>query len=236
MEIPIIYEDADIIIVNKPSGLNSQPSHDKRLPDVYSLLTKKFIGKGQVYLHHRIDKETSGILLLGKSKQANKPLTDMFREHQFERTYLAITKPLSTVAAAKSEKNWTVENYLRTYKDGKIMKQQVRKSGGDFSKTEFQMLDSNSKSCLILAKPFTGRMHQIRIHLATNQLPIWGDKIYGGRPTVELQNSIPRLMLHAWKMNFKHPITQTPMEITAQLPADFKNAVQILDLKSDFFS
>lgn len=226
MILPILFEDDDLIIINKPSGLNSQPSHDRRLPDAFTGLQKQLNTKN-IFLHHRIDKDTSGILLLGKSKQANKPLSEMFQNHQFERIYLALTKPGNKPLPANA---WTVENYLRPYKEGKIMKQQVRNSGGDYAKTDFQTLDANQKACLILAKPHTGRMHQIRVHLAVDRRPIWGDRIYGGRPTAELQNLIPRLMLHAWKMNFIHPITNSAIEVTAPLPSDFQQALDKLGL------
>ncbi|MFP5518913.1 MAG: RluA family pseudouridine synthase [Bdellovibrionia bacterium] len=209
----ILFEDDDLLAVFKPSGLNSQPTVDKKKANVYDLLKKE----KEVYLHHRLDKETSGVMLLGKSKRANKPLGEMFQQHSFVRTYWALAKKKDY------PESWCVENYLRQFRHKGQLKQQVRKSGGDYAKTEFKKLEEFDNSLLIQAQPITGRMHQIRIHLACEQTPIWGDNLYGGKC-----DWVPRLMLHAYTMEFTHPFSHERLIIRAPLAKDFETVLHNL--------
>lgn len=210
----VLYEDADLIAIFKPAGLNSQPSVDRKKHNVFDLLTASH---KEVYLHHRLDKDTSGVMILSKSKRANKPMGEMFQEHRFTRTYLALCK------GNQLPGSWDVENYLRSYKHKGQLKQQVRKSGGDYAKTHFRLLDSFQECALVEAQPHTGRMHQIRIHLAAPGNPILGDVLYGGKSTL-----VPRLMLHALRMEFKHPVTGQDVSIEAPLAKDFETILEKL--------
>ncbi len=151
----------------------------------------------QVFLHHRLDKDTSGVLLFSKSKMANGPLTEMFREHRFQKRYWALTK-----AKTEIPDRWTIENHLTSRKDSsKIMKMFETESGGDFAETHFKLMGSNEHAAWIEAKPITGRTHQIRVHCAHSGIPILGDTLYDGTDT-----RVPRLMLHAKSLEFNHPV------------------------------
>ncbi len=213
--IPILFEDEFLVVVNKPAGLPSQPTVDKKRKDLFSLLQTKF---KTIFLHHRLDKDTSGVILFSKSKQANAPLTDMFRgnglEKGFAKTYWALSKPAELLLP-----HWSIENHLvARRKDGKSVKMFRTESGGDFASTAFSLLATSPQAHWIEAIPRTGRTHQIRVHLLHSGAPILGDSLYGGKDT-----QVPRLMLHAQCLEFTHPLTGQKMKMTAPAPADFQS-------------
>jgi 23S rRNA pseudouridine955/2504/2580 synthase len=209
-DIPILFEDEFIVLVNKPANLPSQPTVDKKRADLFTLLQKKF---HTLFLHHRLDKDTSGVILFSKSKKANGPLTEMFRSHGFEKTYWALTKPADIFLP-----HWCIENHLvARRKDGKSVKMFRTESGGDFAYTAFSLLASSPEAHWVEAKPLTGRTHQIRVHLLHSGASILGDSLYGGKDP-----QVPRLMLHASSLQFAHPVTGEKLKITAPPPPDFQ--------------
>lgn len=211
--LPVLFEDEFLIAINKPAGLPSQPTVDKRRPDLYTLL-KKQKNSDQIFLHHRLDKDTSGVILLSKSKKANGPLTEMFRQHHFKKIYWALTK-----AETELPESWEIKNHLvARRKDSKSLKMFRTESGGDFAHTLFKQLTKSQEAYLIEAQPLTGRTHQIRVHLLHSKAPILGDSLYGGK-----DSRVPRLMLHARTLSFPHPITQKEVAVEAPLAADFQS-------------
>jgi RluA family pseudouridine synthase len=173
-------------------------------------------------LHHRLDKDTSGVILLSKSKRANGPLTDMFREHQVQKIYWALSK-----VETELPETWEIQNHLvARRKDGKSLKMFRTESGGDFAHTLFKRLSKSTNAYLIEAQPLTGRTHQIRVHLLHSKASILGDSLYGGK-----DSSVPRLMLHARKLAFNHPITGKEMSIEAPLPPDFQSLISKWNLQ-----
>lgn len=208
----ILFEDEFLLVLNKPAGLPSQPTVDKRRPDLFTLIkTQK--NSEQIFLHHRLDRDTSGVILFSKSKAANGPLTEMFRQHQFQKTYWALAQ-----AQENLQDSWEVKNHLvARRKDGKSVKMFRTESGGDFAHTRFRKLAANSHASLIEAEPLTGRTHQIRVHSLHSKASILGDSLYGGKDP-----RVPRLMLHAKILAFPHPLTQKKLQIEAPLPADFQ--------------
>lgn len=206
----ILFEDEFLIAVNKPPGLPSQPTVDKKRPDLYTSL-KKQLRSENVFLHHRLDRDTSGVILLAKHKKANAPLTEMFRNHSFQKIYWCLTKP------TLSKEQWEIQNHLiARRKDSRSVKMFRTESGGDFAHTLFRKLSAHSEAALVEAQPLTGRTHQIRVHLLHSEAPILGDSLYGGKDT-----RVPRLMLHAKSLSFEHPVLHTSVQIEAPLPADF---------------
>lgn len=220
-DLEILFEDEFLIALNKPAGLPSQPTVDKRRPDLFTLIKKQKKSE-QIYLHHRLDRDTSGVILLSKSKKANGPLTDMFREHKFRKIYWALTQ-----AQSQMSDSWEIQNHLvARRKDGKSVKMFRTESGGDFAHTKFKKLKCNAEACLIEAEPLTGRTHQIRVHSLHSQSSILGDSLYGGKDV-----RVPRLMLHAKVLAFPHPITGKEMRIEAPLPNDFLTLMKKWDLE-----
>jgi RluA family pseudouridine synthase len=212
--IEVLFADDDLIFINKPAGLNSQATLDKRIPHVVSELEKQFPAQ-KFYLHHRLDRDTSGVMLLGKSERANKHLTDIFREHKIQKTYLAFIKKEKPL----TEKTWAVKNYLAPVRDKaagkKLMRMVVVKKGGWPAETHFELVNEKPNFYVVQAQPVTGRTHQIRVHLACERRPILGDNLYGGKSTI-----VPRLMLHALKLEVVHPLTGEKLSVEASLPQD----------------
>ncbi len=215
-KLEILFEDEFLLGLNKPPGLPSQPTVDRKRDDLFTLI-KKQMKSENIYLHHRLDRDTSGVILLSKNKKANGPLTDMFREHKFTKIYWAISKP-----QPKNPETWEIQNHIiARRKDGRSVKMFRTESGGDFAHTLFRKLAHSAEADLIEARPLTGRTHQIRVHLLHSDASILGDSQYGGK-----DSRVPRLMLHAKELRFPHPITGTEMRIEAPLPSDFATLLQ----------
>jgi RluA family pseudouridine synthase len=205
----LLFEDEDLIAVNKPSGLPSQPTLDPKRPhlvqaiEVY-LQTRNPTVPIYVGQHHRLDVQTTGVMVFTKSKRANKGL------------YWAL------VAPAFEQPEWSVRNHLATDKNDKSRMHAVH-SGGDRAETLFRNLGSSTKRAgLIEARPRTGRRHQIRVHLADLGHPIVGDHHYGSTADAS------RVMLHAKSLSILHPISLQRLELVAPIPADFASEAQSL--------
>lgn len=216
----ILFEDADIIVVNKPFGLPTQPTVDRARNNLFTSLQtflKERDGHDYVGLHHRLDRDTSGVILFTKDKRANKAVSEMFQGREMQKTYLAWSEVESNDYTEGQE--FTVINHLGKDVASKLTKFKSVKSGGDQAETFFQILNlfknGQATEAKILCRPKTGRTHQLRVHLSEAGLPIIGDRLYGTDP-----RSIKRLHLHAWKLEFPHPVTQQNMSLEAPLPAD----------------
>lgn len=209
----VLFEDADLLVVNKPAGLLSQQSLDPKRPHITSWVKKHL--NLDVALHHRLDKDTSGVVVLGKSKRVNAGLTDLFREHRMQKTYWALAKP----KGPGGPQVFSVNNHVAPVRDAKkkMLRMVEVKSGGWKAETDFTVLKMTEKFDWIQCHPKTGRTHQIRIHLAGLKRPIWGDFLYGGKT-----DQFPRLMLHARQLEFTHPFSQESLRIVARAPADFR--------------
>ncbi len=222
----ILFEDEFIICVNKPAMMLSQPSFNKdRKPVLETLEEFRPDLKGKLFMHHRLDFETSGVFLLSKAKVANGPLTEMFKTHGFEKIYHCLSRPNPLTAGKKvtcdllqaDQSEWIIKNFMAPAKGmGKKTRMISVKSGGWPAETHFKILQTSSKFHYIQCTPKTGRTHQIRQHLQESYRSILGDNIYGGK-----SSDVPRLMLHAFQLNFPHPITKVQTNVEAPMPADF---------------
>lgn len=235
MKIEILFEDPFLLIVNKPPMILSQKSLDPKRLTVEDLV-KQIYPNLAVYLHHRLDKETSGVFLFSKQQKINGKLTEMFKNHDFEKTYYCLTFPNELVPSKKvvftnkdsgPEKDtthWHIQNFMAPTKEKNSFKKRMVsvRSGGWKAETEFKVLQKFKNYFLVEAKPKTGRTHQIRQHLQESHRSIIGDDIYGGGRAV----SVPRLMLHAKSLEFIHPETQAKMKIEASLPLDFQKLIE----------
>ncbi len=228
----ILYEDTWLIAVNKPPGLPTQPTLDATRPSVLSEL-KAFLqardGENPyLVLHHRLDRDTSGVVLLTKDPKANAGVGALFSGKTAQKTYQALS-----LAGAACLDSWEVKNYLgEVGKVGKATQYGAVRSGGDPAHTSFRVLERLGGALLVEAQPHTGRTHQIRVHLAGGGFPILGDEFYGGPMFVKLASgarlSFPRVLLHASSLAFSHPITQAELKITSPLPDDFARSLEQL--------
>lgn len=225
MTFEILFEDDYFLAAAKPAGLPSQPTVDKSRPDFFTALKNQLQqerGKDfYLALHHRLDRDTSGVMIFAKTKEANEPLADLFKFHRIQKTYLCLTKRTQKAADA-----WEVENHLAEMRDAKLKKMKMVRvnSGGDKAHTLFKKLEVFPTALLVQAQPLTGRMHQIRVHLADRGMGIFGDDIY----QAPKEPQAPRLMLHAHSLEFVHPFTQQQVRIECAVPEDMSNFMKTL--------
>ena len=236
----LIYADDDMIAVNKAAGLLvaadrwdiEAPRLDlliqKELPQIAPLCQK-------LYAVHRIDKDTSGILLYALNAEAHRALNTAFQEREIKKTYRLL------IHGRVSEEQFTVDLPLRADGDA-LHRTIVDKRRGKEAITHFTVLETFRQFSLLEARPVTGRTHQIRAHLAAAGYPIVCDSLYGsGKPVLlsELkqrwhgdvyteQPLIRRLALHAYQLEGLHPRTSEPFSFTAEYAKDFKSTVHQL--------
>ncbi len=225
----ILFEDEFLIAVNKPAGLPTQPTLDEARVNLFAAV-KKFIaardGAAQTYvgLHHRLDRDTSGVVLFTKKTEANAGTADLFSKHLAQKTYNALSW---VPPRERLESKWTVKNFLgKAPGGGKRARFTAVRSGGDSAHTDFRLLGQFDKIAWIEAMPRTGRTHQIRVHLSEAGLPILSDPVYGIRE--DNPPFAPRLMLHARQLDFPHPITGKSVRIESPLPEDFQQCLDRL--------
>jgi RluA family pseudouridine synthase len=211
----IIYKDEDIVIINKPAGLSVLPEGwDKDAIYLVKILEEEF---EKIWVVHRIDKVTSGIIIFALTAEAHRSLNIQFEKHQVEKTYHAILNgvPKWDEKTTKFPLRVNVGHKHRTMVDDK---------NGVRSETRFKILKRYQASALVEAMPMTGRTHQIRVHAYGLGYPLLGDILYSAPET----NIISRPALHAYSLKFTHPETNEAMSFQAEYPSDFKTAVKML--------
>ena len=225
-EVPfeIIYEDDDIAVINKPAGIVVHPApghHNDTLVHGLLLKLKNLSGIGgkiRPGIVHRLDKDTSGIMLVAKNDFSHKKLVEAFKERKISKTYLAI------VYKNLENKKGKIESFIGRHPVHR-KKMAVLKEGR-LAITLYEVKEFLYKATVVFAKPVTGRTHQLRVHFSYIGHPILGDPVYGG-----LKYDIPkppRLMLHAYKIFFKHPRTLENMEFIAPIPKEFEKYIELL--------
>ncbi len=222
----VLYEDESLIAVDKPAGLPTQPTLDEARDHLFAAV-KRFIEKRDgivqpyIGLHHRLDRDTSGVVLFTKKKEANAGISALFVDHGATKIYHALTSTPSNEIPS----TWSVRNYLgRSVSGGKKARYTAVRSGGDFAHTDFKLIERMRTGLWIEAAPRTGRTHQIRVHLTEGGTPILGDQHYGAAKAP----GASRMMLHARSLSFAHPITGVPVLIESPLPEDFRRCLEIL--------
>ena len=228
----VLFEDEWLIAVAKPAGLPSQPTLDPARASVESelkaFLKKRDGGDPYLVLHHRLDRDTSGVLLFSKAPKANAGVGALFSEKTAQKIYHALC-----LLGAGCPEQWEVKNYLGVKgRVGKANRYGSVKSGGDPALTLFEEKERLAEASLVEAKPKTGRTHQIRVHLSECGHPILGDPFYGGPTALLLPSGVrlqfPRVMLHAHSLGFVHPMTQVETLISCDWPSDFAQCVERL--------
>lgn len=209
----ILYSDEDVIAYDKPAGVISTD------PILLKAIEKQ--GNGEAVLLHRLDKDTTGVLLFARNPFAEKHLLEQFKTRKMEKRYLAvvrgipkenqgrINKPLVKLASYEGQSLWGVADFedgLKAVTDWSILKKSTK-----------------LQAALLSCSPLTGRTHQIRVHLSHLGFPIIGDKQYG--KDVNMDYEPKRMLLHAESLSFKHPRTNKMVEIKSPIPKDFKQAL-----------
>jgi len=227
----VLYEDDDLIVINKPAGLVVHPGAGQREHTLVNALLHHFPklsgigGKERPGIVHRLDKETSGCLVAAKNDEAHRGLSAQFANRRVEKIYLAL------VAGKLRKLSGMIEESIgRHPKDRKRMSVEAKR--GRAARTEYRVVNSSEEISLVECRLHSGRTHQIRVHLHHLGHPVLGDKIYGGR----FAKMFPRQMLHAWKLGFAHPRDGNLVSFEAPLPPDFQQPVSSLDPQISFAS
>lgn len=223
----VMYEDADILALNKPAGLSSQGGRGQvnTLDELLWAFAKP--GKARPRLIHRLDRDTSGVILTAKTQPAASFLGKAMMRRAFSKTYLAIVTP-----GAPDPKGGAIDAPLRRVEQGREAYMQVCSPDhpdAETARSRYKTLKAGEGCALLQLDPETGRMHQLRVHLASIGRPIAGDARYGGALMVSGQ-PIPRLMLHATALGFPHPGGGTK-RLEAPPPADMAGLIDTLGLR-----
>jgi len=226
MELEIIYQDAYFVAVNKPHGLLVHRSKLAKDAKEFALqILRNQIG-GHVFPCHRLDRKTSGILLFAKDTESNKMMQKLFHDGQVQKQYLAIVRGFcpenGIIDYPLKREDRTMQEAITHYKR--------------LSKTEIEvpyLAHSTSRYSLVEVSPKTGRMHQIRKHLAHIFHPIIGDRPHGCNKQNKLFKEkwqMTSMMLHASNLSFKHPITSEHIQITAPISEEFSRTLGLLKM------
>jgi 23S rRNA pseudouridine1911/1915/1917 synthase len=203
----IVHVDDAVIVVDKPAGLVTAPTPESDRGDLLDQLAQQF---GEVYLVHRLDRPTSGLLVFARTRDANKKLGDAFKVHDVERVYRAVAV-------------------------GEVSQQTIdRPIEGRRAVTHVRPIETLSGATLLDVELETGRTHQIRIHLAGVGRPVAGDRTHGGENerSFSLEKRPPRLALHARVLGFVHPVSGERMRFDSDVPDDLARWIASLRVTS----
>ena len=217
-EIPlnIVYEDEDLLVVNKPAGLPMHPSMKNYEYSLANALVWHYQQKGKLFVFrcaNRLDRDTSGLTVVAKHMVSANILSAMGYRHEIQREYLAIVR-------GKVRPDSGIIDAPLSRKEGSVIERKVDFEHGEHAVTHYRVLEEKNGHSLVLLRLETGRTHQIRIHMKYLGFPLIGDYLYN--PDMEY---IGRQALHAYHLSFLHPITQEKMDFTAPLPEDMRKVL-----------
>ena len=226
IDVEVLYLDENVVVVNKPTGMVVHPGAGNQQDTLVNAILNRWpeiasVGEAErPGIVHRLDKDTSGVLILARNQTAYSWLVRQFKSRKTKKTYLALVdgeppSPTGRIETAIGRDEKNRQRMAVVYGDK-----------GRNAVTEYQTLESFKNHTLLEVQPLTGRTHQIRVHLAFIGCPVTGDKIYGRRKkTLE----ISRFFLHAYKLAIKLPDEDEPTEFTAPLAADLKEVLSTLE-------
>ena len=225
MGLNILYQDGDLLVIDKPAGLRVvQDGYHPELPSIRALLDAQF---GKVFIVHRLDKDTSGVLLVAKNAFVHRSLNLQFEKREVEKEYHAIV-----ITPTGFPKHLTIDQPLRVDGDRRH-RTVVDNEHGKPALTEFICIEPYSMVTLVKALPKTGYTHQIRAHAANAGFPLLGDRMYTFPGKARMQTvglpEFPRPALHAFSICFRHPRTAVLMTLSAEYPPDFSRLLEELN-------
>ena len=249
-EIKVIFQDSDILVLDKPAGLVVTPADTITSETLSDILTAEFkINMDRGGVVHRLDKDTSGVIIAAKTQEVLENLQAQFKSRQVKKQYLALVhgefKESRVVLGAIARNPGNREKFIVWDEDGKpaetgfepIQRFEMKQEGiveifPGFSKIQYKKLSAIRYPLFTLLNcfPLTGRTHQIRVHLKYIGFPIVSDEKYGGRKTVRLDRRwCPRQFLHAQRLELNHPRTGKKMVFESGLAGDLSSALSVLE-------
>jgi 23S rRNA pseudouridine1911/1915/1917 synthase len=219
IDLRVAWEDEHLLVVDKPAGIVVHPSAGHaRGTLVHGLLGRAIAGGGEAErpgIVHRLDRDTSGLLVVARSEEAHRRLQRLLRRRELGREYLVLVRgrPRSRRGRIEAPIGRDRRDPTRMSLDTATPREAV---------TEFELLELLARHALLRARLVTGRTHQIRVHLAAIDLPVAGDPTYG----IEGDLGLERQFLHAARLAFPHPFTGEPVEVDSPLPADLQAALE----------
>ncbi len=214
LPIEILYEDEDLVIPAKPSNMPTHPSHSHHADTVANALAFRYAQLGVPFVFrpiNRLDRDTSGLLLIARNKLAAGILSERMREGRIRKTYLAVLEGADCPDLGR------IDQPMHR-KAASVIEREICDANtpdAETAITAYTVLARGSGATLVRAMPITGRTHQLRVHFASIGHPLVGDTLYGSSRT-----SFPRQALHAWRLTFQHPATQEIMMQEAPIPED----------------
>ena len=216
----ILYKDEHILVINKPAGLPVLPDGwEKDAPYLVKMLEEEY---GKIFIVHRLDKITSGVMVFARTAETHRALNIQFEDREAEKVYHAIVE---------GEPKWNekITKFPLLANVGKKHRTVVNDQKGKPSETRFRILKRYQAGALVEAKPMTGRTHQIRVHASALGHPLLGDVLYGASET----DLIHRPALHAHSLTITHPETKERLTFKAERPDDFVSALERLGVGND---
>jgi RluA family pseudouridine synthase len=213
----VIYTDEHLLVLDKPAGIPVLPDGwEKDAPYMVKMLEEEF---GKVFIVHRLDKTTSGVMVFARTAEAHRALNIQFEGHNADKVYHAIME---------GEPKWNekVARFPLRANVGKKHRTAVDDKHGKPSETRFRILKRYQEAALVEAEPMTGRTHQVRVHAYALGNSLLGDILYGASET----DLIARPALHAYSLTITHPVTQERLVFKAEHPGDIVNALKLLDV------
>lgn len=232
LSIELLYEDECIAVVDKPAGMTVHPGAGVKNGTLVNALLYKckdlsgIGGKIRPGIVHRLDKDTSGVMVVAKNDQAHNSLVEQFKTREVKKRYIALV-----VGNVKGESG-EIDSVIGRHPTNRIKMSSQTKSGRE-SVTKWKTLERYGHATLLEAEPKTGRTHQIRVHFSESGYPILADKVYG---TKKIKNDVlkrasklmGRQALHAAELGFKHPLTGKFLKFKSPLPEDMENTIEFL--------
>ena len=221
MALEILFEDEDLLVLNKPAGLVMHPGAGHQQHTLVNALLAHcknlsgIGGKERPGIVHRLDKETSGCLVVAKNDVTHRDLSRQFAARTMTKIYLAL------VAGTLRKRSGIIDKAIARHPVHR-QRMSIARRQGRSAKTEYRVLRAGADMSLLECTLHSGRTHQIRVHLHHLGHPVLGDKLYGGKRA----GDFPRQMLHAWKLVFRHPQTGNEMSFEAPFPPDFAEVLQ----------
>jgi len=216
--LPVVHEDDALIVIDKPSGVAVHGGSGVSFGVIESLRAERPQAK-LLELAHRLDRDTSGLLIVAKKRSALVELHRMLREGEVEKIYVALAK------GAPARREFEIRESLHKYVTSQGERRVAVREDGKSAATRVKVLKAGESFCLLELRLLTGRTHQIRVHLAHAGHPVLGDDKYGDFP-LNRQLKVKRLMLHAASLSFRHPLTGAALAFKAAIPPEMKSFIQ----------